>query len=202
MTSLHSTDATPAPEPQEVRRTGKPVVTSQMLTGPRDAAWRAQEANEQQRLLLFNASRDEDSLAEVLTGAIRRQEDGPTVVAKAMPYVRKLFGKNEEERQHEREIIGALDPLATQQHAAGLRSALTVKAAVRRLRGPLRVIDRSKRELVGHLEYVPACRAIDDVIRELAPDVLRGPGLRNELGKDRHDLLLDFATDGAGEGTR
>ena len=68
--AAHPADATPAPDQCEVGRK-PPLVTSQMLVGPRDAILDAQAENERQRLLVHNPDPEANSVTEHLELALK-----------------------------------------------------------------------------------------------------------------------------------
>jgi hypothetical protein len=204
--AVHSSDATPAPEPRELRRI-EPVIASTTLEEPLGHLLDAQARLDRVRLLVFNPSREVDSLAEHLIEALDPTADIEHVVAKMSPQLRELYGHNGHATAHVRAATGPVDRMHRALHSDGFRSALTVKAGARKLRGPLRV---AKRVLVDKdpgdgIEWARATRAILRVIDTMPADTLLGNGMRGELGAGPFDLLCqvcDLLTDGAGEGTR
>lgn len=216
--TVHGQDATGGATDSRLRRMtmraaadGALLITSSGLRPSLTATRRAVDLNVAQAHLngdqarmIFNPSDEEDSLLEHVVALLRPDESHASRIEK----MRRLLGDlwksnlaeartNHAEGQMERDVADVLGDAVRRLHVEGIRSALTVKEATRRLRAPLRVIDRARTEVVPAREYGPAVRQVDAVIAALPAEVLRGNGLRHELGKGPHDVLLSLLTDGA-----
>lgn len=155
-----------------------------------DATMEALSENMRQARLLFDPSPATDSVVEHVVALMKSNADVGAHALELSALLRSVVESNAREGGHEQTVAGLLDaitPLLDRR-----RSGLTVKDAAGRLRGPLRVVDRARREVVEFRVYFEASCAIKDVLALLAPDVARGAGLRNQLGKGPHDLLLSL----------
>lgn len=157
-----------------------------------DAILDARGENLRQARLIFDPSPEDDSLIEHVVALMRPGADATARAAQMATLLRQLLTSNSREGEHERVAAGVLDALCAALHTDGVRSALTVKAAATLLRPHLRVIDQAATTTVAALDYFQAACAIKDVIGQLPDAVLRGRGLRHELGERRHDLLLSL----------
>lgn len=181
------------------------LVTSGMLTGPRDHLMDAVAANHQQARLLYDPSPEVDSLLEHLTEMARKRGDLDAIyhhIEKALPLVRATHASNAAEGNFEREALGPIDAVARMLHMAGQHKKLGVVAAARRLREPLKVVRRMETERVPARDLLHANRQILDVIGQLTVAELRGPTMREKLGTRQdgtglYDVLCGLLTDGA-----
>lgn len=198
--TVHEPDATAAPAARGLGQK-PPLVTSQMLAGPRDRILEAQAENDLQEKIVYDPSPERDSLVEHLVALPRPDVDPVAVAADMTQLVRVWLESNRRERGHQHAAVAPLDSLTTLLHAEGLRSALTIKDAARRLRDPLKTIRQHQIDQVDTKSFFLASGAVKDVIGELPVATLRGGSLRNQLGTGLHDVLCDLLTDGAGEAT-
>lgn len=165
-------------------------MTVQAATGLRpvlDCALEARAENLEQTALLWDPSPECDSLIEYIARLVALGAD-IGIMADLTALVRRIAESNEREGGHEQTIAGVLDRVTRELHVAGVRSALSAKAAARALRPALATIAGQPD---GPAFFRAAC-AVRDVADELDDSVLRGPGLRNALGAGRHDLLLSL----------
>ena len=91
-------------------------------------------------------------------------------------------------RAHERAITGTLDALdQAASRPAQVRSELSIRALVRRLRGDLDTLAAA----MGGTEYALAATRVREVCEQAPPEKLLSRTLRHELGGRRHDLLVE-----------
>jgi hypothetical protein len=146
--------------------------------------------NLDQEALLFDPSPECDSAIEMAAAMLRPDANVTALIADQLAVLRRLLMSNRAEGGCETSAAGLLDRVTAELHASGPRSAMTIKTAAAQLRPHLKVADRARREVVDSSCYFRACCAIGDVVRDLPDHMLRGPGLRGELGAGRHDVLL------------
>lgn len=154
--------------------------------------------NREQAKRLYNPDPQVNSLAERVI-ALRAHGLTTRMVAELISDIRAVIELNAAERGHEREVAGALDDLLRRLYfpnraAVSSGSALGVKGAALRLRGPLRVL-RSPAEHTA-AEFVTAARQVCDVVDCCSEGLLRGGSLRHELRPMLHDQLLAILGDG------
>lgn len=157
-----------------------------------DVAVETIAANREQHLLLFNPSREIDSLAEHII-ALRHHGVPGAVISGLLRDVKRLLALNEDEHGGERTIAGTLDDLARAEHAAErgggrLAGELSVRALVRALRGDLDTIGYG----TGGTEYALAAARVRDICERVPHCKLTSTTLRHELGGRRHDLLVEM----------
>jgi hypothetical protein len=166
-------------------------MTSEEIRPALDASMSAQSENRHQQQLVFNPDRECNSLAEYIV-VLRHCKVPDHIVSDLTALIRKLAESNARELGLERDATRVLDRAVANLHGGrqpgGNRSVLTVKSAAQRLRPHLKVLAGPKP--IDGAASSEAHRAIRDVLRVLPDAVVRGRGLRHELGKGPHDTLL------------
>jgi hypothetical protein len=145
----------------------------------------ANSVNQQQHRILFNPTREVDSLSEWIISLplpVEKRREG-------LRFVRQLMDLNVAEGIAEREAAGLLEPVSIgrQLRAQGF----TCKQIAVRLRRPLREGG----------SYIDAVRAVRGELRTVGETKLRGAGLAGELGagptKRLNDILDHLQSGGA-----
>lgn len=157
-----------------------------------DTALDAIALNRAQHLLLFNPSRETDSLAERLL-ALRAHGVPGAVISALLRDVKEILTLNEGEHTGERRLAGALDALTRAEHAAErghreISGALTIRSLVRALRDDLDTIGSG----IDGTAFALAAMRVRDICEQTPPDKLQSTTLRHELGGRRHDLLVEM----------
>ena len=101
--------------------------------------------------------------------------------------VRNLIALNDVQVAKAREIAGTLDALDQASHEP-LRSELSIRALVRRLRADLDTIAATDAD---GTEYALAATRVREVCEQAPSEKLLSRTLRHELGGRRHDLLVE-----------
>lgn len=128
-----------------------------------------------------------DTAADVV--AINREQDRQLrgLALRFIGDVRNLIALNDTQLAKERAIAGTLDALDQAEHEP-LRSELSIRALVRRLRGDLDTLAAA----TGGTEYALAATRVREVCEHTDHDKLLSRTLRHELGGRRHDLLVEI----------
>lgn len=171
-------------------------MNARQLRGVLDTAADAIAVNREQARRLYDPTPEVDSLAERLLDLRRTHGVPAPVISGLLRDVRDLIALNDTELGHERTITGTLDALEAAEREARnpgrLRSELSIRALVRRLRADLDTIAAA----AGGTEYALAASRVREVCEHAtaAGDVekLRSRTLRHELGGRRHDLLVEI----------
>ena len=167
------------------------MTSAKQLRGVIDTAADAIAVNREQARRLYDPTPEVDSLAERLL-ELRRTHGVPApVISGLLRDVRDLITLNDDELGHERAITGTLDALDRAEQAARrparLRSELSIRALVRRLRADLDTLSAA----MGGTEYALAATRVREVCEQADHEKLLGRTLRHELGGRRHDLLIE-----------
>ena len=167
-------------------------MNARILRGVIDTAADAIAANRQQARRLYDPATPEvDSLAERILDLRRTHGVSAPVISGLLRDVRDLIALNDTELGHERTITGTLDALDRAERAASrparVRSELSIRALVRRLRGDLDTLAAA----MGGTEYALAATRVREVCEQAPPEKLLSRTLRHELGGRRHDLLVE-----------
>jgi hypothetical protein len=176
------------------------VATSERLRPALDATMDARLHNLDQDALLFDPSPQRDSAVEIAAAMLRPGADIPALIAEQLTVLRQIAVSNHAEAGCELAATGVLDEVVASLHHHGQRTGLTVKAAAELLRPHLAIVEPAVRgERVDTCAYFAACCAIKDIIVQLSDPVLRGSGLRGELGRGRHQVLLALLPNASAE---
>lgn len=149
--------------------------------------------NLEQAELLVNETPELDSITECIE-LIREHPEisGHPVVHLLVELVERLVASNEAEGELEREVAGAADVLVTELRRAelnGVANAITAKAIVRSVRGPLRAIEDGG----SGDELLEAFGALHHVFSEVSRAQLLSPTVRRALGDRKFELLEQLA---------
>lgn len=189
MTSLHPAEPTDSTATRE-RRPDEAIVPYETVATSVHALIAAQAENQRQELLVFNPSREVDSIVEHIE---ERLKQDPELIA----LVREWVASNRRERVHVHGATGQIDLVARTLAVRPDRQGLGIKRAAAMLREPLKVIRAARTEVVEFKTYYLACCSVKDVVGQVPVATLRGPGMGQRLGNDLHGVLCDLLTDGA-----
>jgi hypothetical protein len=168
-------------------------MTSALATrGALERAMDARALNLEQARLVFNASPEVDSIAE-LPAALLRAGAPADLVARLSVLCRQLLASNVEEGRCETAVAGLLERQLSNVRALPVAERLTAKSIARRVREPLAVLLAGAAEYDA-AEYFGACCAIREVIAACPPEQLLAPAVRHELRDRKYSLLRELAT--------
>lgn len=130
-----------------------------------------------------------DHLAVLVTSGVK-----PSAVADLLRLTRRILESNLAEGQHEMDIAGALDDLASRLHDlemnSGQRRELTVKELGRALRDALPVLaDRADHTVA---RVVEAGAVVDRILAQVPASQLFTPSVHRELRDTNYRRLVDL----------